>query len=249
MAGSLQQQIQIQQKPSLFSSTSTGGSTSGGGGGQAYDSISLGGGITGPILRNDSLSSDPMSEYGLLLPPSRPSPSHAMLGSVSGSGTAGAYSTGHIRGGGGSSSSAFQPSHASYHIGATTSATARPRLRDGRRLAMYKSLSSSEDEMRSMTPELSTEEDFDLDSCALDLLSDQGPGTASSAAAASKNLMFMGGSVGGVGSAAAAGGGAGELGMPRKLKPDDILDAKMRNFLVVSAAGGKLFFSSFLLFL
>ena len=97
--------------------------------------------------------------------------------------------------------------------------------------------------MRSMTPELSTEEDFDLDSCALDLLSDQGPGTAS--AAASKNLMFMGGPGSGGSGAGGVGSAGGELGMPRKLKPDDILDAKMRNFLVVSAAGGELFSSFF----
>lgn len=80
----------------------------------------------------------------------------------------------------------------------------RPRLRGGRQFRMYKSLSSSEDEVRS-TPELSTEDDFDLESESISEKNDL----------ISQHLLQK----------------------RRMMKPDEILDAKMRNFLAVSANG------------
>lgn len=76
----------------------------------------------------------------------------------------------------------------------------RARLRGGRQFRMYKSLSSSEDEVRS-TPELSTEDDFDLESESISEKIDLFPQ---------------------------------HIQKRRLMKPDEILDAKMRNFLAVS---------------
>ena len=105
-----------------------------------FDSFSLSGpSTTGMIVRNDSLGSDPASECIIR----RTSPimgHHGTAGLASASTTA---RTGSI-----------QSYHHHHHH--------RPRLRDHHRFRQYKSLSSSEDEIRS-TPELSTEDDFDFE--------------------------------------------------------------------------------------
>ena len=134
-------------------------------------------------------SSDPASEC-IILQQHRPSPTLAMMGTASlhqSSLPSGAL--------GGATSNLQRPLYHPHH---------RPRLRDGRRLRMYKSLSSSEDEVRS-TPELSTEDDFDMES---ECISE--PRVIGSSAHSTTVDPY------------------------RKLKPDEILDAKMRNFLVVS---------------
>lgn len=90
-----------------------------------------------------------------------------------------------------------------------TSSRVNPRkmkmANDHRRFRLYKSLSSSEDEVRS-TPEFSTEDDFDLEIESM-----------------SEHALTLSGQ-------------SSEHFLRHKalLKPDDILDAKMKNFLVVS---------------
>lgn len=83
------------------------------------------------------------------------------------------------------------------------------RLRDGRRFRLYKSLSSSEDEVRS-TPEFSTEDDYEMESESISL-SEKGDFFRSRKQPTLYNKQ-----------------------------PDEIMDAKMKNFLVVSLFGSLL---------